>query len=233
MPTRRILLLNLVLSACAGSHGDNTNAAGSSSNAAGNTNPAGSGSTTAAGNPSNAAGNTNPAGSGSGGRGAAGTPAQSCTRKPANHRPTAEMCDHERVPSAEVPQPVSGCTTDAECTEGQNGRCGPNNRGIRTCNYDQCFSDSECKEGGPCICGGVEANNRCFPGDCRTDADCGASGSCSPSFGTCGNYSGVVAYYCHTCKDECIDDRDCRDGGYCAYEPTVGHWKCSTSQCVG
>ncbi len=67
---------------------------------------------------------------------------------------------------------------------------------------------------------------------------CGAGGYCSPSLGECGNYDKAVGYFCHTQDDECSDDSDCTGGiasspAYCAFMPAVGHWRCSTAQCVG
>ena len=92
---------------------------------------------------------------------------------------------------------------------------------------------------GVCACGGGfwSDNNVCLnDGNCRTDADCGEGGACSPTLGDCGDYAGVVAYYCHTPTDECVDDADCTGTagrGYCAYNPAAGHWMCSDAQCVG
>ena len=147
------------------------------------------------------------------------------------------MCSADRAASLEPASPSGGigCASDAECTQGKNGRCRPGNRGVRSCTYDECLSDAECTKGGPCICKTNQFDhNRCAPGNCRTDADCGEDGYCSPSLGSCGNYSGVVGYYCHTCMDECAEDSDCKEpGGYCAYEPTRGHWRCAYSHCVG
>jgi hypothetical protein len=87
-----------------------------------------------------------------------------------------------------------------------------------------------------CACeGGARAdNNACLSGNCRTDADCGNAGYCSPTLGPCGNYAGVTSYYCHTPQDECLDDGDCGGAlGYCAYSDAAGHFKCSNAQCVG
>lgn len=131
------------------------------------------------------------------------------------------------------------CLTDADCTAQDNGRCW-DNRGTWFCTYDTCYSDATCTSGGPCACEGESgsAGNTCLPGNCRIDADCGAEGYCSPTFGGCGNYSGVIAYYCHTTADTCLDDGDCVDptkggAGYCMYSPEVGHWACGYGQCVG
>lgn len=131
------------------------------------------------------------------------------------------------------------CISDKDCTAGANGRCG-NNREHWTCSYDECFEDSACSAGGPCACGGnfpPAGPNRCMPGNCRVDADCGSGGYCSPTQGDCGSYAGVIGYYCRTPKDTCLNDSDCyepdRGLGYCMYRPELGHWQCGYGQCVG
>jgi hypothetical protein len=161
-------------------------------------------------------------------------------RIPVKHRAAAETCDNIRdVPEPDPAYYYEGrneeCRVHADCNQGSNGRCGMN-RDVYYCTYDACFNDSDCGEFA-CICGGDGAN-RCMTGNCQVDADCGANGFCSPSFGDCGSYSGVVAYYCHTPQDECTDDIDCGGtgegmGSYCAYNPVAGKWMCSNSQCVG
>jgi hypothetical protein len=128
----------------------------------------------------------------------------------------------------------SECIRDADCSTGENGRC-EFRRGL-ACTYDECFADGDCNRGGPCGCeGGVWSDsNACLLGNCRTDAECG-SGYCSPSFGDCGDYSGVIGYYCHTPEDTCVDDTDCSESGagYCMYRPEVAHWACGYGVCVG
>jgi len=152
------------------------------------------------------------------------------------------FAEAESLPGAPSPGSM-GCQSDDECTEGTNGRCLPN-RFQNECSYDDCFADSDCG-GGACLCRGARGGvgsygaNQCVGGNCGTDADCGPGGYCSPSLGDCGDYGGVVGYYCRTCEDECLDDSDCTEetsvfgGGYCAYNPAVGHWACSYSQCAG
>jgi hypothetical protein len=165
---------------------------------------------------------------GQGGAGQGGTSVVS--RVPVKHRAVAIACDHDR-PSPDPEAPDSGfaqCHSHAECMAGPNGRCSGNGRGGWSCTYDQCFEDSDCAS--------PAGDNGPSP-RCRVDSDCG-DGYCSPTFGGCGNYWGVVSYFCHTPEDECIDDGDCGKGGlgygpYCAYAPAVGHWKCSSSECVG
>ncbi len=130
------------------------------------------------------------------------------------------------------------CASDANCTTGDNGRC-EGNRGMFFCTYDTCYTDATCTSGGPCACEGQSGSpgNTCLPGNCQTDADCGSGGYCSPTFGGCGDYEGVIAYYCHTAADTCLDDADCVDPvqgpGYCMYTPELGRWACGYGQCLG
>jgi hypothetical protein len=164
-------------------------------------------------------------------------------REPMNHRPTPVACG-VRPPAADA-QPPQGqspgfetCMTNTDCKSGPNGRCIGGRVGLH-CTYDDCFNDNDCGKGSVCTCGGgMGDGSRCLGQGCQVDADCPGS-FCSPTFGTCGNYDGVVSYQCHTPKDECLDDTDCTNMppnvglGYCAYDTTVGHWACSYTNCVG
>jgi hypothetical protein len=51
----------------------------------------------------------------------------------------------------------------------------------------------------------------------------------------CGQFIGVVGYYCHTGEDTCTNDADCTNsgGGDCRYNPAVGNWSCVKSVCAG
>jgi len=168
-------------------------------------------------------------------------------RVPLKHRPEAVACDHERVDNVvsipDNPGAPVDCESHDDCVGGENGRCVGNTHDGWYCTYDRCFGDGDCSPGAQvCECGGGfrSDHNVCLgQGNCQVDADCGAGGYCSPSYGDCGDYLGVVAYYCHTDADECIDDADC-DGEpssfgtpYCAYNPTAGKWMCSSQQCAG
>lgn len=163
-------------------------------------------------------------------------------RVPEKHRAVATACTGERTNPEPTGATGGECAKHADCTQGRNGRC-LFGRGGPMCTYDQCVNDGECQTG-VCSCdSGTGGTDVCLHmSGCKIDADCGAGGFCSPSQGDCGNYSGVVGYFCHQANDECVDDKDC-DGpgnpaggvgnGSCRYNKMVGHWRCETSQCAG
>ena len=165
---------------------------------------------------------------------------------PKLHRAVATRCGpsvrtRERDPS------LDGCKGDAECRNGSNGHCERNmvahahfeNR----CIYDRCSTDDDCKKReedplstGPCTCGEKGEVNACLAGNCRTDADCGSSGFCSPSRDFECGYEGSSGYYCHTRDDQCVNDSDCAiDGGkqsaQCRYDPNANRWACASTEC--
>ncbi len=177
---------------------------------------------------------------GDGGAGSSGT-SGTVGRTPKVHRAVGETCAMTPPPEAMVPDGGTGnCHSNADCTAGKNGRCQGSRIGFQ-CAYDACYADSECTTGGPGVCAcnapvpGTSAgsNTECLAANCRIDSDCGAAGFCSPTRGCFG--ADAVGYYCHTAQDECVDVDDCaaQGGGYCAYEPTVGHWKCMNTVCAG
>ncbi|MFT6397600.1 MAG: hypothetical protein ACJAYU_002354 [Bradymonadia bacterium] len=159
---------------------------------------------------------------------------------PDNHRAEPEICDETRPATEFLPGPDDGgdwpCNQDADCTEGNNGRCSAMPRFGWDCTYDDCFDDAGCGET-VCGCGadwGSDANS-CYSGDCQVDSDCGDNGFCSPSFDSCGYYAGVVSYFCHTEEDECLNDSDCsaESEGYCMFNSSGDRWVCSYSHCAG
>jgi len=167
---------------------------------------------------------------------------------PLYHRATHATCPSQRgpgapgPPSCATPPPPSSvcCTSDSDCDGGSNGRCLNGGRAGTRCTYDECFSDSNCPSGTPCICrtsSADNASNACVTGSrCVIDSDCGPSSYCSPSpapsqYGC----QGPGPYFCHTASDACIDDADCFvDGGggfFCAYDPQAHRWGCTPQFC--
>lgn len=162
-------------------------------------------------------------------------------KEPKKHRAKATSCPHESSrttygPRMRMPDGAP-CKANADCKEDKNGRCNADGH----CAYDACYADADCGKGGECVCN--EEGKRgwyCMMGDCSIDADCGKKGYCSPSPSLhCGYFSGVVGNYCHTAKDECVDDDDCKGGdagsgpGYCAFSAEAHKWVCGYSVCVG
>jgi hypothetical protein len=126
----------------------------------------------------------------------------------------------------------TGCRSDADCTEGKNGRCG-NGQGIAyICTYDQCSVDSDCTGGTVCNCNPTYGN-ACIPANCKTDADCGTGFTCAATYDTtCGAYDGIAGYYCHSAKDDCQSTCDCSN---CSWGGTEGKWICPANDatCTG
>jgi hypothetical protein len=157
--------------------------------------------------------------------------------EPKNHR-TAEMACGPSMPA-------KTCATDADCSSPAPQPAGKCVAG--TCSWNQCTQDGDCTGNDVCVCQNqsfgwahMSLGSVCVPANCHTDSDCGPGGFCSPTVSaSCGPFYGVQGFYCHTCKDTCIDDSDCGpawDGGpagYCAYDPSVGHWACGNSFCAG
>jgi hypothetical protein len=164
-------------------------------------------------------------------------------RVPAVHRSAASTCPAQRAPGwicNDGPEMASAqCATDGDCTGGTNGRCsspsggGPPPGCTPFCSYDQCQSDADCPTHVPCECRSAPESNEaniCVPGgNCAVDSDCGPVGYCSPdaSGGLCGH----PIYFCHTPKDTCTDDGDCRPSASgitqaCVYDARAGHFAC-------
>jgi hypothetical protein len=163
-------------------------------------------------------------------------------RVPVNHRPSGAACPTSRGggdgadPACNYGDAGPGCTTDSDCTAGENGRClaysfPPGACATPGCSYDDCESDSDCPSGQACDCrvnGGDTAPNVCAAGgNCKTDSDCGPGGYCSP-----GAFDGFACtdpvFFCHSSADTCIDDTDCcPPTAGCLFDGDAGHFACS------
>lgn len=161
-------------------------------------------------------------------------------KTPTKHRAEHAPCNRADTPGGgtvtygpkmkEPPGPA--CASKADCKASPNGRCSAGH-----CTYDGCYEDKDC---GKTVCECREEGIHgyyCKGGDCAVDADCGANGFCSPTWGMdCGAFTGVIGFYCHTSKDECVDDSECKSTkgqGYCAYDTEKKRWRCGYGQCVG
>ncbi len=149
-------------------------------------------------------------------------------------RPAAATCEGARDPgpyrsglSDACNDFREGCETDADCSDGDGGRCLVDDDDVSRCTYDECFEDDDCPSGSVCVCGGADGpGNHCATrGDCRVDADCGNGGVCSPSRDFCGDER-IVGFFCRTCDDECVADSDCAADDYCGFDQNVGAWRC-------
>lgn len=152
---------------------------------------------------------------------------------PAPTRPAEVVCSPCRPPGT-TSSGGGECASDADCTAGDNGRCVFGRIGA-FCSYDLCFRDSDCAADEACLCDGSGlggGGNACVHAGCRTNNDCGPGLACSPTFGSCGHYTGFIGFECHTASDECTEDAEC-GAGYCAFDPALGRWACSISECVG
>jgi hypothetical protein len=165
---------------------------------------------------------------------------------PLYHRATGATCPSQRGPNTASfpPCPTAPslycCSSDADCTDGgTNGRCINYFFGPAVCSFDECFTDSDCPSGTPCIWRSSSTDdspNTCVPGgNCVLDSDCGPGGYCSPSPSPM-ECAGPGPYYCHTSADACTNDADCPaiDAGpgmvtgpsLCMYDLQAVHWAC-------
>ena len=160
-----------------------------------------------------------------------------------NHRAAAASCTAVR-PASNLGDATGKCIKDAECTGGSNGRCVAYPGQPSFCSYDACTADADCGSASVCDCrnGASFDANTCFHGNCQVDADCGVGGYCSPSAVTIGFdcntgvQQGSYGFFCHTPKDECVDDADCAGGtmgpGVCLLQPDKAIWACQPLLCT-
>jgi hypothetical protein len=193
-----------------------------------------------------------------GGVGAASPDGAELGRIPANHRPSDTQCLQPAPAGTcdaisgcadgggagiclTSPDPSRWtCLSDGDCGDaGISSRCSKQ-FGLAGCfcTSDRCVGDGDCPSGQTCACHGAPYmfgfGSACVPGNCRVDADCGARAYCSPTPALPCNMNGRdlycqgVGYYCHTPKDQCIDDSDCQGAGFpgCLFDQSAGYWKC-------
>jgi hypothetical protein len=165
----------------------------------------------------------------------------SLPRVPTLHRAKSEECVVPRPAGQASGIPGGRCTSDSDCTQGVNGRCGSILTAPPSCTYDECASDKMCNGAQVCECRSkVESmRNLCHNGNCRIDADC-LGNFCSPSalevFANCRSTieSGSFGFFCHTKSDECIDDSDCSNepNKACVFSVKSLHWACAELRCT-
>jgi hypothetical protein len=175
-------------------------------------------------------------------------------RVPQVHRTASatNACMDPPPPGHTVQGPAtSPCYQDSDCDAGLNPRCYTEAREVgssvalyNACASDSCITDSDCGDGGVCNCRDPDLDNTnvCLTGNCRIDSDCGPHGYCSPSglseLSACAaDFVSLVGhclcvesgFYCHTPRDQCIDDTDCSDSGAipCAFNRNAGFWQCN------
>src|SRR5262249_21768930 len=150
-----------------------------------------------------------------------------------------------------MPSTLLECAVDSDCSAGQNPRCSyaPPFACVSSCTSDQCFSDADCASNQPCVCRASDtapAANYCdASSQCRVDDDCGPGGFCSPSLlgmfcsclsvaycdppcpggCSCGD-SCEHGYFCHTPRDACLDDADCKPSEFCAFDKVEQRFSC-------
>jgi len=156
------------------------------------------------------------------------------------HRDHVQKCNIA-VPACQGNEMNILCASDAECSDGPNGKCahyeGFDLGGATTycgCAYP-CSTDSECQDGTVCVCAGVVPSNNAWPycatAACTTDKDC-PSGECGISAYNDG--CGInVELACRAGDDPCRLDAECAEGYQCVTSYiTPGEWACQTTNCA-
>lgn len=137
---------------------------------------------------------------------------------------------------ATCPESFSGCSSDADCTDGVNGRCDPVKfSDTCSCSYG-CATDDDCGEGAICLCAGVGSSLPvCVSAGCTTSDDCGDL-ACSFDDALCSYTYAPGRVACRTEADECILSNECehdtlgvRDCGL----SSSGAWECRFTDYCG
>ena len=139
--------------------------------------------------------------------------------------PRVDACEDEE-PSADGEQ---ACRSDADCSDGANGRCDLTWPGGRcACSYPAgCVDDSDCEAGSICHCSGT--GSKCVPSSCTTDADCDG-GYCAAYEAEPGCHR--IQFACTQEEDDCTSNADCpATDGFCTLNGS-GHRVCGPATCT-
>ena len=148
------------------------------------------------------------------------------------NRPGSVECttDNLEYEPCTTPGTYDECASDTDCTSllgGGSCRSFDGLGSVCACLLP-CATDDECPADRACLCrsaaiqeGGVVDTivyaNGCWPATCRSDAECGAGGTCSTTnpLRTC-VYTPSLA--CKPSTATCQTDADCEDGYLCEYK---------------
>jgi hypothetical protein len=143
------------------------------------------------------------------------------------------------APSCVGNEDILDCTSDAQCSDGMNGRCiqdttylegdsgdGDGDPGtICRCAYS-CSSDADCEQGSICVPPAVSYSDWpiCIPAECQIGSECGECGECgmAASLQHVSCAGPVYAVECRTADDLCTGG--CKLGT-CFPAPN-GQWQC-------
>jgi hypothetical protein len=131
------------------------------------------------------------------------------------------------------------CTSDADCVDGEMGKCvhhdnAPGDLPYSTCYCQyECTSGADCDPGSVCLPAGMVPGYYdypiCVPAACTQNSDCGECGECALGR----RHDGCqvsVSFACRHANDECRTNDDCM-GEQCV--PRVPEpWSCVGSGCV-
>jgi len=123
---------------------------------------------------------------------------------------------------------ASGCTTDSDCTDQENGYCNPSQPGGALgcyCRYG-CRTDADCGSGRICVC--TDSVGYCAQSNCKNDASCAGDYQCTSYVTDPG--CGGTAFACQAAGDTCASDSDCQAGYQCSHDGT--HHVCQQIQCA-
>jgi hypothetical protein len=119
-----------------------------------------------------------------------------------------------------------GCKTDADCTDGANGRCLPDSWDCG-CRYG-CETDGDCTAGNACLC--EEGGGFCVAAACFDGGACGDEQWCALYVNVDACENGTTSgFACTTAEDECAVDADCDEGMDCEW--TGDRFACSDNTC--